>query len=217
MEKYLLWEKENQVRLAKMDYLQRERLLWEKRQEFFGDDAGNIWSEEVIEREQRKEKVKQTIALLNDAYETSIDDKLEDYQEALEAAYGKSPESYILQNKDLLSKVFFGLNSVQDELSQMDEEQRQEALKSLRRKLGYSEAQLEQLEKIDDKRNKRWKNGLAYMNERDMLAQTTQGSELENKLKLLREKYFKHEAKTIELEEKSDFYRYARTRVYGRN
>ncbi len=217
MEAYLLWESENKGLLSQLNYLEKKALVWEKRQAVFGDAAQEIWSHEMVEKEERQEKVREAISRLKEAYDKPIHENLEKYQTVLADIYEDSPESHILKNKDLLSKMFFGLDSVQSALSEMDEDEQAKEIRFIRESMGYSQNQIEQLEKIDERRNSRWKNGLAYMDERDLVAQNVQGSELENQLKALREKYFKHEARTIELEEKNEFYRYARTRIYGRN
>lgn len=188
-------------------------------QEFklFGDDAEDIWSEEVARYEQRKMDVRDTIARLDDSNDTTIYEKLDEYQNSLNRAYEDSPEAYVLQNKDLLAKVFFGLNSVQNELKEMDPDQRKLEINSIRNEMGYTQAQIEKLEDFDDYRNRRWDNGLAYMEERDRIVRELEGPELETAINELRETYFKHEAKTIRIEEEDGFFRYTRKRVYGRN
>lgn len=74
------------------------------------------------------------------------------------------------------------------------------------------------MEKLDAKRNERWKTGLEYMAEREKVVVEYEGEQQKEKLTALREKYYKHEAKTIELEEEKDgFFRFNRPRYYGRN
>lgn len=76
---------------------------------------------------------------------------------------------------------------------------------------------LEEMEKRDAERNRRWDIGLNYMEARKSVVSEFEGPEQEEKLKVLREEFFKDEAKTIELEEADDFFRYERPRYYGRN
>lgn len=217
MELYLLWEKQRSHMLSRLNELEKEGLLWEKRKELFGDDAEEIWAEEVAIYEQRKTDVRDTISRLDGSYDTTIYEKLEEYQNSLSKAYKDTPEAYVLQNKDLLAKVFFGLNSVQKELKEMDPDQRKLEINSIRNEMGYTQAQIDKLEDFDEYRNRRWDNGLAYMEERDSIVLKLEGSELETALNELRTTYFKHEAKTIWLEEEEGFFRYTRKRVYGRN
>jgi len=217
LDKYNRWLKENEPRLAEMNELERKGAIWEKRRELFGDEAEDVWSEEVYAYEQRKQDMKETIRLLDESYDTTIEEKLDIYINTLNKTYEDSPEAYFLKNRGLLAKVFFGIDSVQKELSKMNPDRRQMEINKIRREMGYTQTQIENQEKMDAYHNRRWENGLNYMKERDALAEKFQGPELEEKLKTLREDYFKHEAKTIELEEKDGFFRYERPRVYGRN
>ena len=86
-----------------------------------------------------------------------------------------------------------------------------------RTEMGFSQQEVERMQEVDAYREKRWENGLAYMEERDLLVEGLGGEELGTQLDALREKYFKHEAKTIKLEEEDGFFRYKRPRIYGRN
>jgi hypothetical protein len=81
----------------------------------------------------------------------------------------------------------------------------------------FTEKQLESMAKRDADNELRWEAGLQYMKEREAVVQQYTGPEQEEKLKALREQYFDDEAKTIELEEKDDFYRFKRPHIYGRN
>ncbi len=217
MAAYNRWYEENRQRLAAMTELERKGAIWEKRREIFGDEAEAVWSEEVFAYEERKQTMKETIGLLDDAYDLTTEEKLKIYMDTLNETYGNTPEAYALENKSLLAKVFFGIESVQNELKEMPPDQRQAEINRIRREMGFTEAQVEEHEKIDQYRNRRWETGLLYMQERDALLAESEGEALEEKLKALREKYFKHEAKTIELEEKDGFFRFKRPRVYGRN
>ena len=70
----------------------------------------------------------------------------------------------------------------------------------------------------DADNNQRWDVGLKYMAERKKVVEEFQGPEQQEKLKALREQYFKDEAQTIQLEEEKDgFFRFERPRFYGRN
>lgn len=217
MELYLLWEKENAGLLSQMNSLEKKGALWDKREELFGDDAATIWSEERDRYEKRKQDMQETISRLDQSYDSTIYEKLDDYQNSLNNVYKNTSEAYILQSTDLLSKVFLSLDSVQSELKQMTPEDRRLELQTIRSEMGYTQAQIEKLEEIDEYKNKRWDNGLAYMNERDSLLNDLEGPEQDKALADLREKYFKHEAKTIEAEENDGFFRYTRRRIYGKN
>jgi len=217
MEAYNRWVEANKYLLDDMNALERQGALWKQRRARFGDAADDIWTEEKLAYEQRKQDMRETLSLLDKSYDTTIEEKLDIYKSSLNQAYKDSPEAYVLENKDMLAKVFFGIDAVQDEIKQMTPEERQWEINQIRRELGYTEAQIQSTQAIDERRDKRWENGLAYMKERRAMVGQFDGPELEAQLQKLREKYFKHEAKTIMLEEKDGFYRYERERVYGRN
>lgn len=217
LEQYQLWVEENGARLSAMSSMEKQGLLWEKRKELFGDDADEIWSEEVLAYEKRKQNVRDALDFLDKSDDIPIHEKLDLYKASIQEAYQNSPEAYVLQNKDMLAKVFFGIDSVQNELRGLEPEQRKLEINRIRREMGFSPDQIERLEQMDEYRNHRWEKGLAYMEEREQANEELEGEALENRLKELREKHFKHEAKTIELEEKDHFFRFDRPRVYGRN
>jgi len=73
------------------------------------------------------------------------------------------------------------------------------------------------MEQIDERRDARWQNGLAYMDERARVSATFEGNALDDELHALRERYLAGEAPTIEAEERGGFFRFARPRIYGRN
>jgi hypothetical protein len=146
-----------------------------------------------------------------------MDEKLEVYQDALRETYGNTPEKYILDQGPLLAKVFFSIDSVQEELKKMDPVQRQQEINRIRKKMGFTDEQIESMAKRDANNALRWDAGLQYMKDRDALMDQYEGQEREEKLKELREQYFSDEAKTIELEEKDGFFRFKRPHIYGRN
>ena len=218
LDDYNQWLEENDDRLSQMSDDARLAALWEKRISLFGDDAYEIWDEELLAADARKSKVKDAIDRIDRSTDMSIAGKLDIYQNTLREAYEGSPEEFILSQTPILSKAFFSIDSVQDELKQMSPDERQQMINTVRRDMGFSEQQVAYMEKVDARRNKRWENGLEYMEERDKVVAGYDGEEQKEKLTTLREKYFKHEAKTIELEEEKDkFFRFKRPRYYGRN
>jgi hypothetical protein len=214
---YNRWLEDNKKMLLQMTDAERSVALWEKRRELFGDDADKIWSGDMLATEARKAKVQDALAALNESHDTSIDEKLDMYQSTLREAYGDTPEKFILEQNGFLSKVFFSIDSVQDELKQMNPDQRQLVINNIRRKMGYTEEDIERSTKRDADNEQRWQVGYKYMEERDKIVKEYQGQELENQLDLIREKYFQDEANTIKLEEKDDFFRFKRPHIYGRN
>jgi len=217
MDIYNRWLADNKKILSQMTAGERSAALWKERRELFGDDAEKIWSGDVLASEARKAKVQDTLANLNKSDNTTIDKKIETFQDSLHNAYKGSPEEFILEQNHLMAKVFFSIDSVQDELKKMTPEQRQREMDNIRRKMGFPEEQIEEMGKRDADREQRWENGLNYMQEREDAVKEFKGAEREERLKELREQYFQDEAKTIELEEKDNFFRFNRPRIYGRN
>ncbi len=217
IDEYTRWLEDNKKMLSRMTALERTTAMWEKRKELFGDDAEKIWSGDVLATEARKAKMQDIMAALNEESTTSIDEKLHVYQGALNETYKGTPEEYLLGQNAILSKVFFSIDSVQNELKNMSPEQRQMEINSIRRQMGFSEEQIEELAKRDAEKEQRWQVGYRYMQQREKVMQQYEGEEREERLKDLREQYFQDEAKTIELEEKDNFFRFERPRIYGRN
>jgi hypothetical protein len=217
MDKYNQWLADNQSLLAQMPESERNAALWEKREALFGEAAREIWFGELLATEARKKTMQDTMAVLEQSRDTTIEEKLDMFQSALHETYDNSPEEFILEYKGMAAKVFFSLESVQEELKQMSPDQRQFEMNKIRREMGFSQEDIEAMEAYDTVRNQRWEVGSQYMAEREAVMAETQGQEQEEKLKALREKYFQDEAQTIELEEKDDFFRFERERVHGRN
>lgn len=217
MDQYNLWLDDNKKMLVRMTATERAAALWAKRRELFGDDAEKIWSGEMLATETRKLKVQDTLAVLNKSDDTTIDEKLDVYQGTLRDTYKGSPEEFILDQNYILSKVFFSIDSVQNELKQLSPDQRQMEINDIRRKMGFPEDQIEALAKRDADNERRWEVGLKYMQKREEIVQESEEPERGEKLKSLREQYFQDEAKTIELEEKDNFFRFKRPHIYGRN
>ncbi|RPJ82466.1 MAG: hypothetical protein EHJ94_02010 [Deltaproteobacteria bacterium] len=142
LEKYQRWMEENADALSRMNSVEKQGLLWERRKEFFGDDASEIWSEEVLAYEKRKQNVRDALDFLDKADDIPIHEKLDLYQTSIQEAYQNSPEAYVLQNKDMLAKVFFGIDSVQDELKSLDPEQRRVEINRIRSEIGFPKNRL---------------------------------------------------------------------------
>ncbi len=216
-EKYKLWLQDNEFELTKMADLEKQGKLWQKRKEVFGEDAMDIWSEEVLGFDERRQDMHDTLSFLDNSQDTTINDKLEIYKNTLSETFEDSPEAYVLKTTDMLAKVFLGLDAVQQELKEMEPDQRQLEINHIRSEMGFSQDQIQNMEEMDKRKEQRWSNGLLYMEAREKINYEYEGQEREKQLNTLRKNYFKHEANTIALEEQDGFFRYERKRVYGRN
>ncbi len=217
LDRYNRWLEDNGERIARMTATERAAFLWEKRKELFGDDAEKIWSGEMLATEARNAKVQDAIVMLNESGDLSIREKADEYRHILHETYEGSPEEYILDQRQLLSRIFFSMDSVQDELKQMSPEERQAEIDRVRREMGLAEEQIESMARRDADNERRWETGMMYMEDRERIVGESDGHEREERLRLLREEYFDDEAGTIELEEKDGFFRFKRPRIYGRN
>ena len=195
---------------------QHEAVL-EKRREIFGEERAADLARSELERERRDRSMKKTMQGLESDADTSLDDKLTTYLDALQENYAGGPDAWTLENPSLLAHAFFGLDSVSDALGELGPEARQQKINEIRAELGYTEDQIAAQESRDQRREQRWQNGLSYMAEREALEQRSSGADFDRELAALQERFFAHEAQTIAAEEADGFYRFERPRLYGRN
>lgn len=215
---YHQWLMENDAVLAQMNEEERMAALWKKRIELFGEDAKEIWVDEVMATDSRKGKMLDTLEFINTSPDMTMDERLQLYKDSLEETYKGTPEQFFLDQKPILAKIFLSIDSVQDEFKQMTPEQRQMAINKIRRDMGFTENMIKEMEEVDADNNHRWEVGLKYMEERKKVVEEFQEEQQKEKLQELREKYFGEEAQTIQAEEENDgFFRFERPRYFGRN
>jgi hypothetical protein len=211
LDQYSRWLDDNKTKHSKMD-------VENKKRELFGEDADKIWSGDMLASEVRKAKMQDVLVTIDKSSDMSLDEKLNLYRNTLNDTYKNTPQEFMLDYKYLLSKAFFSIDSVQDELKQMNSDERQQEINNIRSVMGFDRHEIEEMAKIDAENEQTWNVGLAYMQERKNIVENFKGPEQEDKLKDLREKYFQDEANTIEREEENDkFFRFERPHVYGRN
>jgi len=211
------WLLDNVLALNDMPPLEYNGELWKKRRELFGDDANRIWSSEITAQEERRKALHKTVAMLDQAYDTTMNERVYILQSAYEEQYSETVENVVFDSNGVLAQVLFGFDSVQKELAAMSNEERQTQIDTVRRTIGFDEQQIEYYAEQDQIKDKRWLNGYSYMEARQSLFDSLSGEELELELNALREEHFKHEAPTISREERDDYFRFKRPRVYGRN
>jgi len=217
MAMYDEWLLDNALDLNEMNVFEHNGELWKKRKELFGDDANKIWSSELTAQEERRKALHKTVAMLDQAYDTTMNERVYILQSAYEEQYSESVENVVFDSNGVLAQVLFGFDSVQKELAGLSNEERQYQIDTVRRTIGFDEQSVAYLAEQDQIKDKRWQNGYKYMASRQGLLDELSGEELDIALSELREKHFKHEAPTIAREETDEFFRYSRPRVYGRN
>jgi hypothetical protein len=213
MDRYDEWLDDRKFDLAAMQNEEIRDALWEKREEIFGEEAAQeIWASNSESRHLRD-----LMEILEEADDIPLDDRIQLFRSAVAESDPGGADPLLQDRNHVMASAFLNMESVQDELRQMGPDERAETLRHIRQSMGIDEEAIEELEKVDEERERRWQNGLRYMDERDDLARDYDGAALDEELRFLRERYFGDEAKTIEAEEASGFFRYRRERIYGRN
>lgn len=216
MAAYREWLESSYLSLQEMSLLEREGRLWAKRQQLFGADAEIIWANERAARADKEQAMQAELKQLDQADEITLDEAVFQLESSITEIYGHGLERQVI-SPGVLAGTLFSFEAVQEELEALPAEERQEEINRLRKKLGFSDEEVESLAARDRQRQQRWENGKAYMTERQALAQQYTGEPLKQELDSLRRQYFENSAKTIELEESDGFFRFNRPRVYGRN
>ncbi|MBI5505537.1 MAG: hypothetical protein HY899_12100 [Deltaproteobacteria bacterium] len=211
------WLAANDEELAVLTPEEREEAVLAKKEELFGEQAVEELEAEARASQQREQAMGETIRSLEESDDTTLDEKLDVFKDALHENLGDGPAALALENGSVLAQAFFGLDSVSRQLAALDPAARQERINDIRREFGYDEEQIAELEKDDREREADWQNGFKYMDERRSLESSYSGAQLEQQLASLRQRYFGDEARTIELEERDGFFRFERPRLYGRN
>ena len=217
VDKFDSWLAAEEARLTELTPEEREKAVLEKKRELFGEQAVKEMEAEARESEKREVAMSDTMRSLEESDDTTLDEKLDVYRDALRENFGDGPSAIALENGSVLAQAFFGLESVSRQLAALDPEARQEKINEIRREFGYDDEQIAALEERDRASEAQWQNGFAYMNERRALENRYSGEQLEQQLDALRERYFGDESYTIEREEDEDFFRFNRPRLYGRN
>lgn len=212
MDGYNEWLEDSKFDLAGMQAEAIEEALWKKREEIFGEDAEEIWASD-----RESEHIRDLMGIVEEAYDLPLEDRLELFRDAVAESDRDGADPLMQDKAHVMALAFLNMESVQDELRRMSPDERAQGLRRIRRSIGIDEEGIEGLEKLDAERERRWQNGLRYMEEREDLARSYEGVALEEELRFLREGYFGDEARTIEAEESSGFFRFRRRRVYGRN
>ncbi len=206
------WVKDNLSLLRSMKPDEQKDFLWSGRKRFFGEEAAVIW-----EMELKAEMVTDSLAELSRQQEASFDEKLDTYQQTLEAVYGDQAEAYQTAYRQKVMGQFLELDSVQADLRAMNDPERAEKLDRFRTRLGLDAAARQRWAELDRRRDRRWEKGRAYMQERQAVLREAGGAGREERLDALRQSYFGSEAEIIKQEEQAGMFRFERKQVYGKN
>lgn len=209
---YKQWIKDNYAMLTGLPRDKMDEFMWDKRKAFFGNEALKIWDLELKQKE-----VIDVLSEIQNETNLPFDKKTDFYRNQLEAIYGDISEAFIKAHQQKMINQFLEVASVQDDLANMPKSERQKNLTEFRKSMGLDEDAIKRWDQLDATRDTRWANGLAYMKVREQIMKKTTGEERAQSLNKLRQQYFGTEAETIAREELSQFYRFNRSREYGKN
>ncbi|MGH8458902.1 MAG: hypothetical protein ACRESV_06090 [Nevskiales bacterium] len=209
--RYNDWLRGNRSVLMAMSAAERRQARWDARHEAFGEDA-----EEIFVAQRRGEQVREVLASLESAEGMPVDQKLTTYLDAIHAAYGEDADYLIQSRQTELMNSFLSVDSVQDDLHTMPDEQRRASLRDIRRGMGMDEAALERWDDLDQRRDEAWETGQEYMQEKQRIESQYEGEEQQRRMRDLQEENFGEEAEIIRNEEAAGFYRYGNRRRFGR-
>jgi hypothetical protein len=180
-------------------------------------DGESLLAERARAAAAEEQALRDAILGVANAEDLPLDARLDRYRQAVDAARAEAPDAPIFAQPSVLAEAFLRMEGVQRTLAALSPADRSRELAHIRRELGYDDEEIARMEDVDARREARWQNGRAYMQERARLAASFEGDALAEELHALREEYFGAEAPTIEAEERGGFLRFERPRIYGRN
>ena len=212
LDSYNVWVDKNWERLLGMKMTERDNILWEKRNEIFGNEAHEIWQGEL-----KADAIYRILDVLNKVKGSPLEEELDFFVKSIRQAYGVEADTFISNHQQELLDSFLGLDSVQSALKAMQPQKERQSLKAIRKAFGMSEGELARWEELDKLRDEQWAKGLDYVKEHQRIVGTTKGEAQGRMLNELREKYFNTDADIIANEEGAGFFRFGGKRVYGKN
>lgn len=216
LDHYNLWLDENELRLQGLPEMDRYAELWQQRDALFGPLASRIWADEPNPVDAQSNQFQQALAQLDQAGEIPLSELAYQLQATADELYGVDLARQ-LAGAGAIGHALFAMDSVQQQLARLPPDERQQAMNSLRRQIGYSEERILELAEEDQRREEKWREGKAYMSERHALEKRLSGDQLEAALTKLRQEHFGFSAPTIKREEDEGFFRFERERRYGLN
>lgn len=212
IDRYDDWLADSTAELSALQHEELTQTLWEKREELFAEDAADIWAAESESRHLRD-----LMTVVDKAPDLPLEDRLDLLLASADETAHAGSGPLLANKRRTLGIAFLATESVQSDLEQMSPEERAERLRSLRLAIGFDTAAIQAMADLDARHDQQWNNGLLYMTERANVVENHEGTALEEELRYLRARYFGHDARRIEAEEASGFFRFRRRRIYGRN
>lgn len=214
--RYDLWLEDEQITLRNLEAVQRQAMLWQKREQIFGDKAAVIWGDDPSDLSRDEALWQEKLAQLNNDPTLTPEEAIHQIRTQVQSLRNDDLTEQLV-TPDITAHTLLSLTSVQQQLGALPAEERHRRLNDLRRQMGYTEQQIEQLHQRDQARDQRWARGESYMAQRQAISERLAGEQLEQALLELRQEYFGASATTISREEEAGFYRFKRDRRYGLN
>lgn len=205
------WLRSHRETLMGLSPEARRAALWDARRAAFGDAAVEIWRGEV-----RNQQLIEALAVIDQAQGKGPEQKLAQFLEAVNAAYGPDAPQFIDSTQTELLSRFLSVESVQADLRVMPRPQQHATLRRLRAAVGMDDEALQRWDALDAARDQAWDAGRSYELQRAALAARYEGPELASQLTRLQDQVFGAEAETIRTEEAAGFFRFGSERRIGR-
>ena len=204
--------------LQSMGFEDKRARMLEKRREIFGDECDEIWETEISEA-----KLSEVLTRLDRDPDATPAGRLAAYNDYTKGLYtreagissGKTGDEVTVRNYDL-TKKFFELQSVQEDLNKMEPGERAAFLRRVRTTMGLPDDMVKKMEEIDRLQDDLWARGLKYNQERYDIVGRYEGDERARKLDDARKRYFGENADLIKYEEETfNFCRFQYPRRWG--
>lgn len=207
---YVAWRRQADAELRQLDNDARMEMLMEQRREIFGEAvAEDLWKHQIRDYETQK-----AIERLASESDRPVNERLDEFSSVVKENYSEEAlKNQSTSMGDSFASQF--LEATQDELRDMEAQQRQQTINETRRQLGYSESAVENLARLDRTRDKRWESGEQYMEKRERIMANYEGEERQERLRSAREQIQGASADTIRKEEESGHFRFEQERTYG--
>lgn len=207
---YQAWYAAGAEDIQQLDPDTRMEVLMKHRSDIFGKEvAEELWQHQIRDYEMAK-----AMGRITSDKERPLNERLEELSELVRKTY---PEEAISNQSLAMGDSFANkfLKASQEELRDMPTYQRRETIAEIRRSLGYSDRAVENLARLDRKRDQRWNAGDQYMSQRQEITARYDGEERQRRLHEARQTFLGAEADTIRKEEEAGYFRFEQERTYG--
>lgn len=207
---YQAWYAAGAADIRQLDPDTRMEVLMEHRADIFGKEvAEELWQHQIRDYQMAKAMDRITADT-----ERPLTARLEELTKLVRDTYPQAAiDNQSMAMGDSFANKFMAAS--QADLRAMPVHQRRETIANIRRSLGYSERAVENLARLDRKRDQRWQAGDQYMAQRQEITANYEGEERERRLAEARRTLLGAEADSIRKEEEAGYFRYQQERSYG--